>query len=102
MKIYYLYKMRLCTNQASGDLIMGVASCFYRRVCDIILECLMEKVWKSKKLIDNWNAGVCNRHQEEGRKCTYDEMLIGCFDCVKARKASRGLNKRSKNRGKLE
>jgi hypothetical protein len=102
MKVYYLYKMRLCTDQASGDLMMGVASCFYRKVYDIILECLMAKVWKLKKPIDDRNTKASNGHQKEERKRTHDEMLIGCFDCAKARKAFRELNKRRKNKGKLK
>jgi hypothetical protein len=40
----------------------GLASCFYRRVCDIILEYLMEKVWKSKKPMGDQNTGASDRH----------------------------------------
>jgi hypothetical protein len=45
-----------------------VASCFYGRVHDLILEGLIEIVWKSKKPIDDQNAGASNGHQEEGKK----------------------------------
>jgi hypothetical protein len=61
-RVHYLYKRRLRTDQASGDLMMGVASWFYERVLDTILECLIEKVWKSKKLIDDQNARVFDGH----------------------------------------
>jgi hypothetical protein len=50
------------TDQASGDLMEVVASCFYERVYDLILEGLIEIVWKSKKLIDNRNAGASDGH----------------------------------------
>jgi hypothetical protein len=53
----------------------------------------MRRVWKSKKLIDNQNAGASDGHQEEEKKCTHGETLAGHFDWAKARKASRGLNK---------
>jgi hypothetical protein len=59
---------------------MGVvASCFYRRVCDFILEDLIGIVWKSKKPIDNRNAGASDRRQEEGKKPTHGEMLRGAL-----------------------
>jgi hypothetical protein len=45
------------------------------RVHDIILECPIEKVQKSKKPMDDWNARASDRHQKEERKCTYDQML---------------------------
>jgi hypothetical protein len=74
-KVHYLYKERLHTDQASGDLIGVVTSCFYGRVHDLILEGLMRIVRKSKKLIDNRNAGASDRRQEEGRKRTHGETL---------------------------
>jgi hypothetical protein len=40
----------------------SVASYFYGRVHDIILECLIERVWKSKKLMDDQNARVSDKH----------------------------------------
>jgi hypothetical protein len=52
--------------------------------------------------MDDWNAGASDGCQEEERKHTHGETLIGHFDWAKARKASRGLNKMSKNRGKSE
>jgi hypothetical protein len=52
-----------------------VASCFYRRVRDLILEGLMRKVQKSKKPIDDRKAGASDGHQEEERKCTHGETL---------------------------
>jgi hypothetical protein len=58
----YLYKRGLRTDQASGDLMGVVASCFYRRVRDLILEGLMRTVWKSKKPMDDWNAGASDGH----------------------------------------
>jgi hypothetical protein len=78
----YLYSLGLRTDQASGDLIEVVASCFYRRVHDLILEDLIEIVRKSKKLMNNQNARASDGHQEEGRKCTYSETLRGCFGCA--------------------
>jgi hypothetical protein len=55
---------------------MGVmASCFYRRVHNLILEGLIGIVQKSKKLMDNWNAGASDGHQEEGKKRTHSETL---------------------------
>jgi hypothetical protein len=60
--------------------MVNVVSWFYRRVCDIILECLIERVQKSKKPIDDWNARASDRHQKEGKKCIHGETLRGCFD----------------------
>jgi hypothetical protein len=60
-------KRELHTNQASGDLIEGVASWFYRKVHNTFLEYLIRIVQKSKKLIDNQNTGVSTGHQEEER-----------------------------------
>jgi hypothetical protein len=40
-----------------------------------ILEGLMRIVQKSKKPVNDWSAGASNEHQEEGKKCTYGEML---------------------------
>jgi hypothetical protein len=74
-KVYYLYNRRLRTDQASGDLMEIVASCFYGRVCDLILEDLIGIVQKSKKPIDDRNAGASNRCQEEGKKCAHSETL---------------------------
>jgi hypothetical protein len=54
----YLYKRGLRTDQASGDLMEVVASCFYRRVRDLILEGLMRIVQKLKKPMDDRNAEV--------------------------------------------
>jgi hypothetical protein len=48
----------LRTDQASGDLMEVVTSCFYRRVYDLILEGLMRIVRKSKKPVDDRNAGA--------------------------------------------
>jgi hypothetical protein len=59
--------------------MIGVASCFYRRVRDIILEYLIEKVQKSKKLMDDQNAGASDGCPEEERKHTHGEMLTGHF-----------------------
>jgi hypothetical protein len=74
-KVHYLYKRELCTGQASGDLIGIVASCFYRRVCCLILKGLMGIVRRLKKLIDDRNAEVSDGRQEEERKRTHGEML---------------------------
>jgi hypothetical protein len=52
----YLYSWKLRTDQASGDLMENVASCFYRKAHDAFLEHLIRRVWKSKKLIDNQSA----------------------------------------------
>jgi hypothetical protein len=52
-----------------------VASYFYGRVCDLILEGLIGIVQKSKKPIDDWNAGASDRHQEEEKKCIHGETL---------------------------
>jgi hypothetical protein len=55
---------------------MGVvASCFYRRVYDLILEDLIGKIRKSKKLMDNQNARASDGRQEEGKKRTLGETL---------------------------
>jgi hypothetical protein len=40
-----------------------------------ILEGLIGKVRKSKKPMDNRNAGASDRRQEEGKKCTHGEVL---------------------------
>jgi hypothetical protein len=45
------------------------------RVHDLILEGLMRTVWKSKKPMDNWNAGASDGHQEEVKKRTHGETL---------------------------
>jgi hypothetical protein len=52
-----------------------VVSCFYGRVCDLILEGLIGKVRKSKKPMDDQNAGASDRRQEEGKKHTHGETL---------------------------
>jgi hypothetical protein len=52
-----------------------IASCFYRRICDLILEGLIGIVWKSKKPMDDQNAGASDRCQEEGKKHIHGEML---------------------------
>jgi hypothetical protein len=52
-----------------------VVSCFYGRVCDLILEGLIGKVRKLKKPMDDRNAGVSDGRQEEGKKRTHGEML---------------------------
>jgi hypothetical protein len=52
-----------------------VASYFYRRVHNLILESLIEIVWKSKKPIDNWNAKASDGRQEEEKKRIHGEML---------------------------
>jgi hypothetical protein len=57
----YLYKSRLRTDQASGDLMEGVASWFYRIVCDAFLKHLIRSVWKSKKPMDDRNARASDR-----------------------------------------
>jgi hypothetical protein len=49
----YLYKRKLCTDQISGDLIVDMASWFYKIVCDTFLECLIRRVQKLKKPIDD-------------------------------------------------
>jgi hypothetical protein len=54
---------------------VGVASCFYRRVSDLILKGLIEIVRKLKKPMDDWNAGASDGHQEEGKKHTHGETL---------------------------
>jgi hypothetical protein len=71
----YLYKSRLRTDQASGDLMEDVASWFYGIVRDAFLEHLIRRVRKSKKPIDDQNARASDGHQEEERKCTHGEML---------------------------
>jgi hypothetical protein len=45
------------------------------RVHDLILEDLMRTVRKSKKLMDNRNAGASDGCQEEIRKRTHGETL---------------------------
>jgi hypothetical protein len=57
--------------------MIGVASGFYRRIHDIVLECLMKRVQKLKKLMNNQNAKISNRCQEKGKKHTHGEMLKG-------------------------
>jgi hypothetical protein len=52
-----------------------VASCFYGRVRDLILEGLIGIVRKSKKPMDDWNAGASDGCQEEVRKHTHGETL---------------------------
>jgi hypothetical protein len=55
---------------------MGVvASCFYGIVCDAFLEHQIRRVQKSKKLMDDRNAGASDGHQEEVRKRTHGETL---------------------------
>jgi hypothetical protein len=53
----------------------GVASCFYGRVRDLVLEGLIGKVRKSKKPMDDRSAGASDRRQEEGKKRTHGETL---------------------------
>jgi hypothetical protein len=53
----------------------GVASCFYGRVCDLVLEGLIGKVRKSKKLMDDRDARASDGCQEEGKKHTHGETL---------------------------
>jgi hypothetical protein len=52
-----------------------VASCFYGIVRDAFLEHLIRRVWKSKKLMDDRNAGASDRRQEEGKKRIHGETL---------------------------
>jgi hypothetical protein len=52
-----------------------VASWFYGRVYDAFLEHLIRRVRKSKKPMDDQNAGASDGHQEEGKKHTHGEML---------------------------
>jgi hypothetical protein len=55
--------------------MIDVASCFYGRVYDTILECLMRIVWKSKKPISDLKSGpiqsICqkkvNQDQDQSR-----------------------------------
>jgi hypothetical protein len=55
---------------------MGVVvSCFYGRVRDLVLEGLIGKVRKLKKPMDDRNARVSDRRQEEGKKRTHGETL---------------------------
>jgi hypothetical protein len=55
---------------------MGVvASCFYGRVRDLVLEGLIGKVRKAKKPMDDRSAGASDRRQEERRKRTHGETL---------------------------
>jgi hypothetical protein len=49
------------------------------RVHDLILEDLMRTVRKSKKPIDDRNAGASDGHQEEVRKRTHGETLRGAL-----------------------
>jgi hypothetical protein len=44
-----------------------VASCFYGRVYDAFLEHLIERVWKSRKPIDDQIAEASDGCQEEER-----------------------------------
>jgi hypothetical protein len=60
--------------------MMGVASCFYRRVYDSYLKYLMKEVQKLKKPIDDQSAGASNGHQKEGKNHTHGETLGGHFD----------------------
>jgi hypothetical protein len=57
----------------------SVASCFYERVRDAFLEHLIRRVWKSKKPMDDQNAGASDGRQEEGKKCTHGETLRGAL-----------------------
>jgi hypothetical protein len=52
-----------------------VASYFYRRVRDFILEGLIGIVRKSKKPIDDQNAGASDECQEEEGKRAHGETL---------------------------
>jgi hypothetical protein len=45
------------------------------RVHGLILEDLIRTVRKSKKPMDDWNAGASDKHQEKGKKRTHGEML---------------------------
>jgi IS4 transposase len=65
----------LRTDQALGDLMEVVASYFYRRVRDLILEGLMRIVRKLKKLMDDRIARASDGRQEEERKRTHGETL---------------------------
>jgi hypothetical protein len=53
----------------------GVASYFYGIVRDAFLEHLIRRVRKSRKLMDDRNAGASDGHQEEGKKRTHGETL---------------------------
>jgi hypothetical protein len=75
-----LYKRGLHTDQTSNDLMIGVASWFYKRVHDSYLECLIKEVWKLKKPMDDQNIRASDRCQKEKKKCTHGEMLRGHFD----------------------
>jgi hypothetical protein len=46
-----------------------------KRVRNLILEDLIEIVWKSKKPMDDRNTGVSDGHQEEKKKHTHGETL---------------------------
>jgi hypothetical protein len=59
---WYLYKRELRTDQASGNLMEVVVSCFYGKVHDLVLKDLIGEVRKSRKPMDDWNAGVSNGH----------------------------------------
>jgi hypothetical protein len=52
-----------------------VASCFYGRVRDLVLEGLIGKVRRSKKPMNDRSAGASDRRQEEGKKRTHGETL---------------------------
>jgi hypothetical protein len=71
----YLYKSRLRTDQASGDLMGVVASCFYKIVRDAFLEHLIRRFRKSRKPMNDRNARASDGHQEKVRKCTHGETL---------------------------
>jgi hypothetical protein len=71
----YLYKRELRIDQASGDLMEVWLAASIERVHDLILEGLIRMVQKSKKPMDNRNAGASDGHQEEERKRTHGEML---------------------------
>jgi hypothetical protein len=65
----------------------GVASWFYGIVHDAFLEHLIKSVWKSKKLMDDQNAGVSDGCQEEVKKCTHGEMLRRALQLSKGKKS---------------
>jgi hypothetical protein len=55
---------------------MGVmASCFYEIVRDAFLEYLIRRVRKSKKPVNDRNAGASDGRQEEVKKRIHSEML---------------------------
>jgi hypothetical protein len=83
--------------------MVDMASWFYGIVYDAFLKHLIRRVRKSKKPMDNWNARVLNRYQEEERKCIHGEMLRqGALIGQRQEKASGGLNKIGKNEEKSE